>query len=115
MSPGFRSSSVFRESAGGGVARLAGQVLVFHLPRMIHVVEGGVADEEGQCPRSHRPLCLATLVGAHRLEICGPVGRQGAGSEGAVLRDRQADLLREVLALDGQRRRRNTPSRPGAG
>jgi hypothetical protein len=33
------------QSAGGRVAGLAGQVLVLHLPRVVHRVEGGMADE----------------------------------------------------------------------
>src|SRR5437899_2568149 len=62
-----------------------------------------MADKEGQRPRPHRALDLAALVGAHPFDICGPVWRQGTRTEGPALRDHQADLLREVLALDADR------------
>ena len=76
-----------------------GQVLVLHLPGVVERVIGRVADEERQRPRPHA-LAFAGVVGAHRLDVRRPVVAQPVGGERRVLLDPEADLLREVLALD---------------
>ena len=58
----------------GSVSVLTGEVLVLHLPGMVEGVEGGVSDEEWQCPRPHGPLDLPGVVRAHRRDV-GVAGR----------------------------------------
>src|SRR3984957_10099728 len=91
------------ELTGVLVVWFVGQVLVHHLPGVVHGVEGRMADQESERPGPHRPLDLAALVGAQRLEIGGPVWRQSAGFDRSALGNDQADPLREEFALGADR------------
>src|SRR5207244_10687615 len=79
-------------------SRFAREVLVLHLPGVIHDVEGAVADEEWQRPRPH-PFPFAAAVGPHRGDVGPPMSNQSVRGECATLRDAQPHLPREVLAL----------------
>src|SRR5207244_10661899 len=87
----------------GGLAasdQLSREVLVLHLPGVIHDVKGAVADEERQRPRPH-PFPLAAVIGPHRRDVRLPVSAPTGRGERATLRAAPPRSPRGVSAGGG--------------
>src|SRR5438552_1817626 len=76
------------------------EVLVLHLPGVVERVEGGVSDEKWQGPPAHLPIDLAGVVVAHRREVRLAILPKSLLDRRLVFGDAEANLLREVQALD---------------